>query len=115
MPVHRSLRDGVLVLELDNPPVNAMSPDVLSALLAAIDEGEADTTVCAFVLAGRNGIFTGGADIRWFRLSLASWYGFALPHIDVGYDVQTHELREYRGLSNIRDAAGHNLFGNETL
>ena len=66
MPVHRSLRDGVLVLELDNPPVNAMSPDVLSALLAAIDEGEADTTVCAFVLAGRNGIFTGGADIRWF-------------------------------------------------
>jgi hypothetical protein len=50
-----------------------------------------------------------GADIRWFRLSLASWYGFALPHIDVGYDVQTHELREYRGLSNIRDAAGRNL------
>jgi hypothetical protein len=50
-----------------------------------------------------------GADIRWFRLSLASWYGFALPHIDVGYDVQTRELREYRGLSNIRDAAGRNL------
>jgi hypothetical protein len=50
-----------------------------------------------------------GADIRWFRLSLASWYGFALPHIDVGYDAQTHELREYRGLSNIRDAVGRNL------
>jgi hypothetical protein len=50
-----------------------------------------------------------GTDLRWFRLSLAGWYGFALPHIDVGYDVQTHELREYRGLSNIRDAAGRNL------
>jgi hypothetical protein len=47
--------------------------------------------------------------MRWFRLSLASWYGFALPHIDVAYDKQTHELREYRGLSNIRDAAGRNL------
>ena len=23
-----------------------------------------------------------GGTVRWFRLSLASWYGFALPHID---------------------------------
>jgi len=50
-----------------------------------------------------------GGDIRWFRLSLASWYGFALPHIDVAYDKQTHELREYSGLSNIRDGDGENL------
>jgi 3-hydroxyacyl-CoA dehydrogenase len=64
--VHRSLRDGVLVVEVDNPPVNAFSPDILLALMSAIDEGEADPAVRAFVLAGRNGIFTGGADIRWF-------------------------------------------------
>jgi len=64
--VHRSLRDGALVLELDNPPVNALSPDVLVDLVAAIDAGEADSAVRAFVLAGRNGIFSGGADIRWF-------------------------------------------------
>jgi hypothetical protein len=50
-----------------------------------------------------------GGDIRWFRLSIASWYGFALPHIDVAYDIQTHELREYSGLSNIRDGNGRNL------
>jgi hypothetical protein len=50
-----------------------------------------------------------GADVRWFRLSLANWYGFALPHIDVAYDVRTHELREYSGLSNIRDGAGRNV------
>jgi hypothetical protein len=49
-----------------------------------------------------------GAELRWFRLSLANWYGFALPHIDVAYDVQTHELREFRGLSNIRDGEGRN-------
>jgi hypothetical protein len=52
---------------------------------------------------------TDGAELRWFRLSLANWYGFALPHIDVAYDVQTHELREFRGLSNIRDGNGHNV------
>lgn len=50
-----------------------------------------------------------GADVRWFRLSLSSWYGFALPHVDVAYDVPTHELREYRGLSNIRDGEGRNV------
>jgi hypothetical protein len=50
-----------------------------------------------------------GAELRWFRLSLASWYGFALPHIDLAYDAQTHELREYRGLSNIRDGDGRNV------
>jgi hypothetical protein len=50
-----------------------------------------------------------GAELRWFRLSLSNWYGFALPHIDVAYDVQTHELREYRGLSNIRDGNGRNV------
>jgi len=66
VPVHRSSRDGVLVLELDNPPVNALSPDVLVELAAALDEGAADPEVRAFVLAGRNGIFSGGADIRWF-------------------------------------------------
>jgi hypothetical protein len=50
-----------------------------------------------------------GADLRWFRLSLASWYGFALPHIDLAYDKQTHQLREYRGVSNIRGGNGRNL------
>jgi hypothetical protein len=50
-----------------------------------------------------------GGDVRWFRLALASWYGFALPHIDVAYDRRSHELREYSGLSNIRDGDGHNL------
>jgi hypothetical protein len=47
--------------------------------------------------------------LRWFRLRLASWYGFALPHIDVAYDKQTHELREYSGVSNIRDGDGRNV------
>lgn len=48
----------------------------------------------------RDGVLD-GRDVRWFRMSLAGWYGFALPHLDVGYDVRTHELREYQGPSNI--------------
>jgi len=50
-----------------------------------------------------------GHDVRWFRLSLAGWYGFALPHLDMGYDARTHELREYRGPSNIRGDGNRDL------
>jgi hypothetical protein len=52
-----------------------------------------------------------GNDVRWFRLSLAAlaWVGFAIPHIEVGYDAVTHERREYRGLIDIRDADNRNL------
>jgi len=42
-----------------------------------------------------------GREVRWFRMSLVGWYAFALPHLDVGYDLRTRELREYQGPSNI--------------
>lgn len=47
--------------------------------------------------------------IAVFRLRLSSWFGFALPHIDVGYAIKNHQLRWFRGLSNIRDIHGDNL------
>jgi len=52
-----------------------------------------------------------GNDVRWFRLSLSgwAWVGFALPHIEVGYDALTREKREYRGLIDIRGADNRNL------
>lgn len=43
----------------------------------------------------------GERDVRWFRFSLASWYSFAAPHLEFGYDLHTRDLREYRGPSNI--------------
>ena len=52
---------------------------------------------------------SGDGAVRWFRLQLADWYGFALPHIELAYDKKTHELRQYSGVSNIRDAEGRNL------
>jgi hypothetical protein len=50
-----------------------------------------------------------GRDVRWFRLQLDGWYAFVLPHIDVAYDLQNHDLYEYRGLSNIRGDGNRNL------
>ncbi|TAK54368.1 MAG: 3-hydroxyacyl-CoA dehydrogenase, partial [Gammaproteobacteria bacterium] len=58
-------REGpVAVLVIDHPPVNAMALPVRKALLAAIEEGEADPAVRAIVVHGNGRNFIAGADIR---------------------------------------------------
>lgn len=44
-----------------------------------------------------------------FRLSLASWYGGLLPHVDAIYDTASRRLLRYEGISNLRDANGRNV------
>jgi len=50
-----------------------------------------------------------GHNAREYRLSLASFIGFALPHIDVAYDARTRELLRFVGLANIRSDSGSNV------
>jgi 3-hydroxyacyl-CoA dehydrogenase len=64
--VKRELRGDILLVTIDNPPVNALGVDVRSGLLAAIEAAEADSAVAAIVLAGAGRTFIGGADIREF-------------------------------------------------
>ncbi|MBX3703887.1 MAG: enoyl-CoA hydratase/isomerase family protein [Steroidobacteraceae bacterium] len=60
-------RDGeVAVVTVDNPPVNALSHAVRAALLAAIEELDADAAVRAIVLIGAGRNFIAGADVREF-------------------------------------------------
>lgn len=59
-------RDGVRVITLDNPPVNALSFAYAAELCPALDAAEADPAVRAVVLIGANGLFSGGADINDF-------------------------------------------------
>ncbi|MEL7299238.1 MAG: 3-hydroxyacyl-CoA dehydrogenase NAD-binding domain-containing protein [Pseudomonadota bacterium] len=59
-------RDGVAVLEIDNPPVNALSQAVRQALLRAFERASDDTSVHAIVLIGTGRAFSAGADIREF-------------------------------------------------
>jgi hypothetical protein len=51
----------------------------------------------------------GGRDARTYQLGLASWIGFALPHIDVAYDTQTRELLRFSGIANVRGSDGDNV------
>ena len=65
--VRSELRDdGILVVTLDNPPVNALGVDVRRGLLAAIEKADAERAVTAVLIVGAGRNFIGGADIREF-------------------------------------------------
>ena len=59
--------DGdVLVLVIDNPPVNASSAAVRAGLLAGLERLTTDPALVAGVLVGARGTFVSGSDITEF-------------------------------------------------
>jgi 3-hydroxyacyl-CoA dehydrogenase len=64
--VKREQRGDILLVSIDNPPVNALGVDVRRSLLAAIEAADADPAVAAVLLVGAGRAFIGGADIREF-------------------------------------------------
>jgi 3-hydroxyacyl-CoA dehydrogenase len=64
--VARELRGDILLVTIDNPPVNALGVDVRRGLLAAIDAADSDPAVAAILIVGAGRNFIGGADIREF-------------------------------------------------
>ncbi|MBN3856473.1 3-hydroxyacyl-CoA dehydrogenase [Paraburkholderia sp. Ac-20340] len=65
-PVTHELRGKVLLVTVDNPPVNALGVDVRRGLAAAIEHAEADAAVQAVLIVGAGRNFIAGADIREF-------------------------------------------------
>ncbi|XP_028555816.1 glyoxysomal fatty acid beta-oxidation multifunctional protein MFP-a [Dendrobium catenatum] len=59
--------DGVALITIENPPVNALSPDVLLNLKENYEEVMRRDDVKAIVLTGARGKFSGGADISSFK------------------------------------------------
>ncbi len=55
---------GVRLLTLDRPPANAITPELLNDLTAALDAAQADDGIRAVVLTGAGRFFSGGLDIR---------------------------------------------------
>ncbi|WP_246225797.1 3-hydroxyacyl-CoA dehydrogenase NAD-binding domain-containing protein [Chelativorans xinjiangense] len=64
--VSARLENGVLVVTIDNPPVNAASADMRSGLLAAIRHAGTEDAARAVVVTGAGKTFVGGADIKEF-------------------------------------------------
>src|ERR1700704_4877812 len=58
--------NGIAVITINNPPVNALSPGVPEGILEALDQIAQDDSVKAVVLIGGGRTFVAGADIKEF-------------------------------------------------
>src|SRR5262245_64397160 len=64
--VHTTTRDGVGVITINNPPVNALSPGVPEGIRTVVEAFAGDKNVQAIVLIGGGKTFIAGADIKEF-------------------------------------------------
>jgi len=65
-PVRLERREGIGLIVVDNPPVNALGPGIREGIIAALEAGNADPEIRAMVLIGAGRSFIAGADIRQF-------------------------------------------------
>lgn len=65
-PVVYAVQDGIAVLTVENPPVNALGQAVRAGLIAGLDKADADPTVSAAIIIGGGRTFIAGADIKEF-------------------------------------------------
>ena len=64
--VSTRLQGEVLVVTIDNPPVNALSVHVRAGLVKAMEQADADAAVKGVLIVGAGKTFIAGADIREF-------------------------------------------------
>ena len=65
--IQYDVSDGIAVITIDHPPVNALGPGVLEAIEAAVARGLGDPSVDALVLVGAGETFVVGVDINIFK------------------------------------------------
>src|SRR6267143_3507424 len=58
--------NGIAIITINNPPVNALSPGVPEGIAEALEQNDHDDTVKAVVLIGGGRTFVAGADIKEF-------------------------------------------------
>lgn len=70
MALQVTVRDGVAVFTLDNPPQNRLTVDVLLAFVAGLEQAKADESVRVVVVQARGENFSYGGDITpWPQLA----------------------------------------------
>lgn len=66
LPVSLTKKNNIAIINIDNPPVNALSHAVRSGLLSTIELAEQDTEIKAIVINCEGRTFIAGADISEF-------------------------------------------------
>ncbi|UVE16112.1 3-hydroxyacyl-CoA dehydrogenase NAD-binding domain-containing protein [Pseudomonas sp. LS44] len=75
--IHYRIEDGLALIGLARPPVNALGQPLRAALLDACERAAADQNVRAIIIHGSNGLFCAGADITEFGTGAS----FAAPDL----------------------------------
>lgn len=66
MSVTYQREESIAVITMDDGKVNALGPDMLAAINAALDQAEGDDAG-AVVIAGNDRVFSGGFDLKVFK------------------------------------------------
>src|SRR5258706_8620411 len=64
--VQLTIDNGIAIITINNPPVNALSPGVPEGILEGIEKIDRDDSVKAAVIMGGGRTFVGGGDIKEF-------------------------------------------------
>ena len=62
-----TVRDGIAVITMNNPPVNGLGDALRAGLMECLKKADADPAVKGAVIIGSGKAFSGGADIREFN------------------------------------------------
>jgi 3-hydroxyacyl-CoA dehydrogenase len=60
--------EGIRVITLDNPPVNALGYATSAELVPAVEAADKDASITTVIFTGANGMFSGGADVNDFSI-----------------------------------------------
>lgn len=65
--VQTEIQDGVLVITLNRPKVNAFNLEMIAAAQAAFKQARRDSQVRSILLTGQGNVFSAGQDVRDFQ------------------------------------------------
>ena len=83
--VHLAIEDGIAVITVDNPPVNAFSHAVRVALQSAVRNAFANAAAKALIIHGAGKTFMAGSDIKEFDAPPKDpWLGEVIDEIEAG-------------------------------
>jgi len=86
-----SVRDGIAVITLNNPPVNGLGHALRTGIMEGMKKAAADPAVKAVVFIGSAKAFSGGADIREFNTPKSAAQP-SLPEINEAQDAMQKPL-----------------------
>lgn len=67
----KSSHNGIGVITIDNPPVNALGPGIAEGIVESIEAFNSDSAISAIVIIGAGKTFIAGADIKEFARIVA--------------------------------------------